>query len=279
MKPNPADVLADDPSGRRDPRLEGYTPWAIFGMTRRESPYQPHERGMVGPESVDLDGVVRAGALGVFADTALAHPVMRGRPSPTLGLVTSELSMSFPTSPPRLGEEVSLREDVVELNDIGGSIAGAILGEGGRVLAEAQFASRFVDRGRRYDPRPSPQMDPPGISLADLLGVPEAQAGTAALHGEVAAHLANPAGALHGGIAVTLLEYAASRAVPEDPFAWECESLRVNYLRPAPLGDGIVTSARPVHVGRTICVVDAEIMLPTGKPSNIARLSYRRRSR
>ncbi|QNN62959.1 PaaI family thioesterase [Leucobacter denitrificans] len=234
------------------------------------------QRGIVGSEAVDLDGSIRAGALGVFADTVFAGPVMQNRPSPTFGIVTSELSMNFPTTMPSFGELISMRQDTVEVTRVGGNVTGVILGEGNRVLSTVHIALRFIDHGREYEPLGLPKMDAPGFSLATLLGVPEAQEGEAFLRKKVAPHLANPSGMLHGGIAVTILEYVASRAVHEETSAWECESLRVNYLRPAPLGEEVKVTARRVHTGRNLCVADAKIALPNGKVTNIARLSYRK---
>lgn len=67
---------------------------------------------------------------------------------------------------------------------------------------------------------------------------------------------------LHGGLVATLLDTAATFAlINETGSDWSTVDIRVDYLRPAPIGRLLLRS-RPVHAGRRFGRAAAELVDP-----------------
>ncbi|MDG4668386.1 PaaI family thioesterase [Mycobacterium sp. 236(2023)] len=117
----------------------------------------------------------------------------------------------------------------------------------------------------------------PGTRLDELMAVHVGETGGAAtaLVQQDDPVLNNSVGAVHGGVSSMGLELAGSaalnRGVPEDPY--RTASLRVNFLRPFHGGGEAHYRAKPIHVGRSSGVAEAEAVGSDGRTALLARLT------
>ena len=76
-------------------------------------------------------------------------------------------------------------------------------------------------------------------------------------------------GVMHGGLLVTLADSAMSRSLMmmiEPGQSTTTIEMKVNFMRPAMLGEEIVAEAKVVQKGKSIAVVEAEVRnMATGK--------------
>ena len=106
--------------------------------------------------------------------------------------------------------------------------------------------------------------------IAELLGirVTAVEDGAATLVMDVDERFANPMGTLHGGILADLADLAMGAAhattLGEDETFTTLE-LKINFLRPVWKAH-LIARARVAHRGRTITLVDCDIVQEDGKP-------------
>jgi 1,4-dihydroxy-2-naphthoyl-CoA hydrolase len=109
-----------------------------------------------------------------------------------------------------------------------------------------------------------PALSVPAGTLADVLGITPTHAGPGACRAEmpiVACHL-NQRGITHGGAVVALADaaagWAAYAALPDGRFA--TVDLRCSFLKAAPASSTLVALVRPVHLGRRMLVLEADVV-------------------
>jgi uncharacterized protein (TIGR00369 family) len=114
--------------------------------------------------------------------------------------------------------------------------------------------------------------DAPGAPIADLMGFEpvEAEEGRVVFAAVPGPHHYNPLGAVHGGLAATLLDSAMACAVhstlPEGK-AYTTLELKVNYTRPITSETGrILCEGTVVHRGGRVATADGRVVAErTGK--------------
>jgi uncharacterized protein (TIGR00369 family) len=81
---------------------------------------------------------------------------------------------------------------------------------------------------------------------------------------------------VHGGILATASELAAAAALPATPGRpFVTGSLRIAYLRPAPIAGETLFRTRPVHAGRSFGVVQVEAWTAAGRLATSATVTRR----
>jgi uncharacterized protein (TIGR00369 family) len=136
----------------------------------------------------------------------------------------------------------------------------------GEVLIQADFDTRpGLDILRE---RMREQINPP-LSRMFGLRVEMVEEGAVTLCMPASRWLVSGLGTIYGGVLATLAEYASSAAVLSvNPAAtaFAPMDLKVNFLRPALPGDGeLSATAKIVHKGRTIAIVNCDVRNPDGK--------------
>lgn len=82
-----------------------------------------------------------------------------------------------------------------------------------------------------------------------------------------------PAGALHGGVMMTVLDEAGCFAVTTvNGIDVSTVDMRVDFLRPA-VDDEFVLEGRPVRVGKRLATSDATLLALDGRTLAVARLT------
>jgi uncharacterized protein (TIGR00369 family) len=105
--------------------------------------------------------------------------------------------------------------------------------------------------------------------ISKLLGfrLTEIEAGGATVELDVTERLWNPMGTLHGGVLVDIADAAmglAYAAALNDDESFTTVELKINYLRPFKEGH-LKAIAKTVHRGRTIGLMDCEVIDDRGK--------------
>ncbi|MEE2692268.1 MAG: PaaI family thioesterase [Pseudomonadota bacterium] len=126
-------------------------------------------------------------------------------------------------------------------------------------LSGREVLERIIDR----------RLPSPPISRQLTFDIVEVGEGTAAFEGETGEHLLNPAGSVHGGWALTLIDSAAGCAaytlLPAD-VAYTTVETKANFSRPIMADSGRVRcEARVVSRGRQIISCEATIKNAEGK--------------
>ena len=97
----------------------------------------------------------------------------------------------------------------------------------------------------------------------------EVAPGRAVFEGAAGPHLLNPLGAVHGGVALTLIDSAAGCAVHTElapGIGYTTVETKVNFTRPIPPdGSPVRCEGRVVTRGRQIATAQARLLSPDGK--------------
>jgi uncharacterized protein (TIGR00369 family) len=102
------------------------------------------------------------------------------------------------------------------------------------------------------------------LGLTDVTATPEVVTGSLAW----APRLCNPSGVLHGGVLMSLADsvagYCAFLNLPDGAGGTTTIESKTNFLRPVRSGT-VRATARPLHVGRQVIVIDTELRDDTGR--------------
>lgn len=252
---------------------------SLFGITRTSAGGLQGTGMKPGPWMTDDGGNLRPGSLAVLLDLALSSPLFSGRPSPRVGLATSELSIDFVADAALLDGPLAATASLVRKDEDGGLVRGQV-SNGGGTVAIATLAGRYLKSPADYHAIAAPDRNPgapdPGLGMGQLFDLPQTTAQGAALSVPSSPWLANPRRVMHGGILAVLAEYVASSALDGGGGAWQPSSLRINFLRPSPLGEVVSVRAVRVHQGRTLALVKVDSLRPDGKHITSAQVSFTR---
>lgn len=211
-----------------------------------------------GPWLADRHGTPLLGALGVLVDDVLGYSLVRARPD-RLWSVSSEITVDL-LRPLRLDAGPLHATTVGEqrFDELGGQVAGTVAAADGTVVTVCAQRGRWVPFDGEFAVRDAPPVDLSGATcVEDLLGgEPESVEGGSRLRLAVGPVLANPLGNLHGGLSLCATDLAASAAVTTWDTPWSTESIRIQYLRPAPAGATVEFRAVVRHTGRTRALVE-----------------------
>jgi uncharacterized protein (TIGR00369 family) len=111
----------------------------------------------------------------------------------------------------------------------------------------------------------------PGPPIAYLMGfrIKRLEPGRAVFAVDPAEYHCNPLGAVHGGLAATLIDSASGCAIHtllEAGIGFTTIDLNVNYVRPMRPGMGEVEcEGTVIHMGRSVARADAKLTGPDGK--------------
>ncbi|MBB6406319.1 PaaI family thioesterase [Arthrobacter sp. AZCC_0090] len=266
-------------SGPFPERLAGHSPLSLFGITRTSADGQFGTGMNPGPWMTDGSGNLRPGSLAVLLDLELSSPLFSGRPSPRAGLATSELSIDFVADAALLGGHLTAKASLVHKDEDGGLVRGQVTNDGG-IVAIATLAGRYLKMPEDY--RGAVDLNPgtpdPSLTMRQVFtDLPQITAEGSALSLLSSPWLANPRGVMHGGILAVLAEYVASSALDGGGGAWQPSSLRINYLRPSPLGEVLSVRAARIQQGRKLALVKVETLRPDGKHITSAQVSFTRK--
>ena len=111
----------------------------------------------------------------------------------------------------------------------------------------------------------------PSVGIAGLIGIqcPEVEEGRIVFTAKTRPDFANPLGALHGGIAATLLDSvlgcAVHTALPAG-VGYSTLELKVNYIRAvATDGQTLTATGTVIHVGRRTATAEGRVLDEHGK--------------
>jgi uncharacterized protein (TIGR00369 family) len=260
-------------------RLAGHSPLSLFGITRTSADGQLGTGMNPGPWMTDEGGNLHPGSLAVLLDLELSSPLFLGRPSPRAGLATSELSIDFVADAALLEGHLTATASLVQKDEDGGLVRGQAANDGG-IVAIATLAGRYLKMPEAYHGAVdlNPGTPDPGLTMRQVFtDLPHKTAEGAALSVLSSPWLANPRGVMHGGILAVLAEYVASSALDGGGGAWQPSSLRINYLRPSPLGEVVSVRAVRIQQGRKLALVKVETLRADGKHITSAQVSFTRK--
>lgn len=104
----------------------------------------------------------------------------------------------------------------------------------------------------------------PSGCLLDVFDIVPTRAGPGAAEAtmRVGAHHLNQSGVAQGGALIALADAVAGWAtygLLDEGNLFTTLELKANLLRAARVGDELLAIARPIHAGRTTCVIDVEV--------------------
>lgn len=218
-----------------------------------------------GPWMLDDAGRVCRGSLGVLIDDLLGFALIDRGPARHSG-VTTELSVDFLATPPSDGSLLHGAAEVVHTDATSGLGRCLIVDSLGTTIAAGTQRVRYV-------PATPPALGdevlgPPNpASVWDVIGASGQRGdGGAVVSLSPPAWVANPVGAVHGGVLLCAAELAAGLYFRP----WSTMSTRMTYLRPV-RGPAEV-KAEVAHHGRSAGVAQVTI-LADGKVCTLALIS------
>lgn len=235
-----ADGLPEQAFGLAPPRL--HTDGAVTGR-------MPAERIPTGPDSAPS-----AGALGVLADDVLGFAMIASSRAAAWS-VSVEIAMDFLAPLPTAGG-LHICGHGSHVDAIAGYAHGEVRDDQHRLLVVARQHGRFVPVPST-PPEQLPTLDRRSKDVLGLLGATVRRDGEGAiiLIGDPRPWL-NPKGALHGGMAIAAAEAAATYTTLDSPVPLRTTSLAITFPRPMSGPAPYTFKARPLHVGRTLRLID-----------------------
>ena len=237
-----------------------------------------------GPAYRELDGSIPFGYLSFLVDTAVGVAARVGS-GWEVGGVSNALAFETITT---LGAgPITARAEATAFSATAATAAGVLVGADGSPLGQATLRSVPVP-GRataRIEPGAYEHVDFEWASSLEPAPI-DRSIGLGLVHGEGSAtvrtlpqlHWASAYGALHGG-AVGLfvhraIHYAVTAALPEGvthtPIAFD-----VAFVRPAVCGpDPIECKARIISTSKRFVLLEAAMVLPSGKPAALVRATH-----
>lgn len=234
-----------------------------------------------GPWVLDPDGRPTGAAASVIMDNTLATSLHAAEPA-LQWLVTTELQLNILRALPQDGSELEswTRTRAVDLD--GGVATGTLVGPDGTEYVhavgwfqavEGSPASALADFAAAAELPLGPETEAPlGTPLGlDTDSLSPAGPDRPAVEEQFRPGLRfaedpalrNPHGSVHGGALTAMAALAAQQAMP-DRTDFDLQSLRVVFLRPA--GGQITARTRVRHAGRSLRVVEVELIGAAGKP-------------
>lgn len=220
-------------------------------------------------------GAPTLGPLAILVDAA-AGIVNHNRRRGGQWTVSSELSMEL-----TLDEVSELDGPVLATAHALGPSGATSLGVctltyGGTVIGGGTVRSFFIDADDvvpQY--RPETLQRSASTTFADLMAAHVRAGDDSVLSQRIDPNLNNDMGIVHGGVAATGLELAASAAINRDrsDAPLQTASLRVNFLRPFFAGTESRYVGTPLRVGRGSAVGDAQAIGDDGKVALTARVT------
>lgn len=284
------------PSGQTDPTASAGSPapaTKILGRPERllrTQLFRDHTDGALGfrtgqmttgPWVLDLDGRPTGAAAAILLDNTLATSLRAAEPE-VHWMVTTELELHLLRSLPDDGTVLDAwtRSRVA---DVGGGLStGTLVGPDGTeyVHASGWFqsvpaspAAAVRDFQKASELPLGPETEAP---LGALMSLEEDSVAAASgdrpavddtfrdgLRFTDSPELRNPHGAVHGGVQAIMASLAAQNAMP-DRTSYDLQSLRVTYLRPA--SGALTARTRVRHAGRSLRVVEVDLVGEAGKP-------------
>lgn len=256
------------------------TPLGRFGIeTSEEGPQQCIASipagGMINP----LTGSPTIAPLAMLVDH-VGGVINHNRREPREWTVSSELSLEVA---PDAADVIAAHPDVPvvgrsrPLGRKGSAALGVCeLSVGEDVLATATVRSFYINVPGDIAAWPDePSGSLPGPTLADLMAVQIGETGGTAtvLVQQDDPVLNNSVGAVHGGVASMGLELVGSATINGVGEGFRTASLRVNFLRPFHGGGESHYLAKPLHVGRSSGVAEAQAVGSDGRVAILARLT------
>jgi uncharacterized protein (TIGR00369 family) len=250
-----------------------------FGLTYLESETVAATAAMTMPMSRyrnPFTGAPTVGPLAILVDAA-AGIVNHYRRRPGQWTVSSELSMDV--SLDGLGDlDGPVLATAHALSPLGSTSLGiCTLSYDGTVIGNGTVRSFFVNAEARTSEWPAETLDlSPETSIADRMAVhvkPDAVGHVLAQR--VDPNLNNEIDIVHGGVAATGLEFAASAAINAGraDTSLQTASLRVNFLRPFIAGVNTRYEGTALRVGRNTAVGEAQAIGDDGKVALTARVT------
>lgn len=234
-----------------------------------------------GPWVLDPDGRPTGAAASVIMDNTLATSLHAAEPA-LQWLVTTELQLNILRALPQDGSELESWTRTRVADQGGGLATGTLMGADGTEYVQASGwfqsvgespAQALQDFERAAALALGPETEAP---LGTLLGLdPDYQSAPGAdrpavtdqfqdgLRFHQLPQLRNPHGAVHGGALTAMASLAAQQAMP-DRLGFDLQSLRAVFLRPA--SGPITAHTRVRHAGRSLRVVEVELVGAAGKP-------------
>lgn len=234
-----------------------------------------------GPWVLDLDGRPTGAAAAILLDNTLATSLRAAEPE-VHWMVTTELELHLMRPLPDDGTVLDAwtRSRVADAG--GGLSTGTLVGPDGTeyVHASGWFQSvpespaEAISDFQKASQLPlGPETEAP---LGTLLSVEEDSLSPASsdrpiveetfregLRFAASPQLRNPHGSVHGGVQTIMAALAAQQAMP-DRTGYDLQSLRVTFLRPA--SGAITVRTRVRHAGRSLRVVEVDLVGEAGKP-------------
>lgn len=270
--------------------VETQTPESLFRVGI------PHDEGdlgwtlmQTGPWMNDPAGLTAAGSIGVLVDDSLGHQVFMTRPAHTAS-VTSELSMDILVPPPwstREGPGAELRAEsrLLHKDADGGFAECRVFNDAEQLIAVATTWCRFIPLPDNVVMPESEEdwiLDTPGNkhTLFDVLGA-RLQSDESGVRLVLApsTDLTNPLGIAHGGVLIAGTEIAGNHAVSAVMAEPVTTSIRMNYLRPAPMDAELTFTTEVMHRGRSVSVARVTSVGTSGKPCSVGTVTCRRVAR
>jgi acyl-coenzyme A thioesterase PaaI-like protein len=271
-----AHAASPSPSSPRpdDSRFDGHDPFSLFGIVQ---PPEGETRMTPGPWLVDASGRPRGGTHGLLAEVGWGMRAFRARPDSMYGGTTSSLSLEFLP-----GTDWFDHGDLVTVSELmyadvaGALVRGEIRSGSGDLLAFGTLNNRNLLLPEPWEPDfgISRESDPT-IGLSDILDIhPVTTEDGSSTSFTAPVWLGNIFGGLQGGVVMVLVELAASTALIGEPHGWEPTSMRVDFHRPATVGEALEVRSTRRQSGRTMAVVEVVIAKPDGKRAVTGTVSY-----
>ncbi|WP_313816578.1 PaaI family thioesterase [Citricoccus sp.] len=238
-----------------------------------------------GPWSLDAEGRPTGLSAAVLLDNTLARAI-RAAAMDLDWIVTTELQLNFNRPYPAEGTVLESWASAAAVDSLGGMAQASLQDPEGTVYIHATGwfqgvgpnSGATADQYRRLASLPlGPETEVP---LATLVGM---QGGSMPGDGERPSvtdsfqdgpqfaenvELMNPQGAVHGGALTIMSGLAAQQAMP-DRAGFDLQSLRVLFLRPA--GGAIAARTRVRHAGRSLRIVDVELVAGGADVGNLTQ--------
>ncbi|GAB3691125.1 PaaI family thioesterase [Corynebacterium nasicanis] len=219
--------------------------------------------------------VLHQGALGILIDDTSAYAALTGR-SPRQWGVSSVINVDFHAPVTSSSGRFESQAGFISRTGDWGFAAGTVRDGHGALIAT-------VDQRMRYLPGDSSVHEKPWAPLRaadtlppldDILQPVHREARRAEFRLQTGPHLANPLGAMHGGIGLCVSEMAARVAwnemVADEGVSFHTSNLRTTYVRPGDLSHDLDVRVQVVHASRSFVVLEVAILNRDAMPVVIA---------
>jgi len=235
-------------------------------------------------DGLDSWGVSPTATLGILVDDILGFTLWDHRGERT-GLVTADLSVDFLTPTGWVGPELHADGRVVTVTEDGGVGATEIRDADGTLIATGTAWGNFVDGGADRSTgvvRPIATAGSiPAASASPLVRIGGRFDDTDGARLVVPPNpaLANKLGVMHGGIQASAIDLVGNAAVSTPDAPMHTASMRINFLRPAPVDADVVFTAEVIRSGRSVAVARVTSTGGDGRVCAVATVTCRRPSR